>query len=447
MSHKTKLHIHFTALFLSLASPLLAQQPVGTQVQINPDQVLLVNGRKIFPVGFTMPPKPDATTPDGKNGIQELHDAGATFFRTGPSGNGNWDDKYIQIERQYMDAAARHGMYCLPWLKELSALDDKHPAREQMLRKVINTFKDHPGMGCWKGEDEPEWGKKPIPPMQKAYDLIKQLDPNHPVWIVEAPRGTIDSLRPYMPTRDITGQDIYPISYPPGIHSLLPNRDISLVGDHTQIIKAAAEGKKPIWMTLQIAWSGVAKSERTLRFPTFHEERFMTYQAIINGARGIIYFGGNLPSTLNERDAKLGWNWTFWNSVLRPVVEQIGTNSPLHAVLVAPDLPEEKNKVVAKLAGVSFGEAKEIEFLVRQVESHLYILACNRGRETLHVAFDNLPASAGTGEVMFESPRKVILHPATNPETNEGEKGRTTTCRFNDWFSPFEVHVYKLQIK
>ena len=98
-----------------------------------------------------------------------------------------------------------------------------------------------------------------------------------------------------------------------------------------------AEGKMPVWMTLQIAWSGVIKPGKTLRFPTFAEERFMTYQAIINGARGLIYFGGHIPKAMAPEDAALGWNWRFWKRVLRPVIEEIGEKSPLQPALVAPD--------------------------------------------------------------------------------------------------------------
>ena len=62
--------------------------------------------------------------------------------------------------------------------------------------------------------------------------------------------------------------------------------EISAVGDWTKIIVEAA-GPKPVWMTLQISFSGTATKGKTLRMPTFPEERFMTYQAIINGARGL----------------------------------------------------------------------------------------------------------------------------------------------------------------
>lgn len=34
------------------------------------------------------------------------------------------------------------------------------------------------------------------------------------------------------------------------------------------------------------------------------------YQAIVNVACGLLYFGGNLTQTMNESDAKLGWNCT-----------------------------------------------------------------------------------------------------------------------------------------
>jgi hypothetical protein len=179
-----------------------------------------------------------------------------------------------------------------------------------------------------------------------------------------------------------------------------------------------AEGKMPVWRVLQISWSGVIKPGKTLRFPTFHEERFMTYQAIINGARGLNYFGGSLAASLNERDAKLGWNWTFWDRVLKPVVQEIGRKSPLHPALVAAD-----SKLPVK---VSAG----IEWRVRQVGRDLFILACQSQNTTIQATFTGLPPSASDGEVMFESPRRV----------------KSVNGKFTDWFAPFEVHVYKFSL-
>ena len=65
-----------------------------------------------------------------------------------------------------------------------------------------------------------------------------------------------------------------------------------MVGDFTRMIREAS-GRKPIWMTLQIAWSGVIKPGKTLRFPTFAEERFTDPVATEDGARagGAALFG------------------------------------------------------------------------------------------------------------------------------------------------------------
>jgi hypothetical protein len=144
----------------------------------------------------------------------------------------------------------------------------------------------------------------------------------------------------------------------------------------------------------------------------------MTYEAIINGARGILYFGGNIETAMSPADAKLGWNWTFWKNVLRPVVEEVGNKSPLAPALVAPE-----SKLPIKLK-----DPKDMEFCVREVGSDIYILACKRGGTTARIEFTGIPATKSVGEVMYESPRKVELHDG----------------KFADWFGPFEVHVYHL---
>ena len=46
-----------------------------------------------------------------------------------------------------------------------------------------------------------------------------------------APVGTVAQLVPYRPAFDITGADIFPVSYPPGKHAGGRNRDIGVVGD------------------------------------------------------------------------------------------------------------------------------------------------------------------------------------------------------------------------
>lgn len=397
------------------AGVAVATAQPGNRVTINSDNVIVINGRKVFPIGFTLGPPPDGKTPSGKNGLQELADAGGTFIRTGATRQ-NWDESIISNETKWEIAATRAGLYCWVNLRNLASIGAQDAQDEALLRRVVSQFKDNPGLGFWKGVDEPEWDKAAIPPMIRARNIIRELDTNHPIVVLQAPRGTVQSLRPYAVTGDIAGADIYPISYPPGTDSLLPNKEISMVGDYTRRMMEVSQGKMPVWMVLQIAWSGVIREGKTLRFPTFPEERFMTYQAIINGARGLVYFGGNVKQAMAPEDAALGWNWTFWNRVLRPVMEEIGSHSPLAAALVAPD-PKLPIKV---------RHGPGIEFCAREVGSDLYLLACKREGRTVQVDFENLPIADGSGEVMFESPRTVKV-----------QQGK-----FSDWFAPFEVHVY-----
>jgi hypothetical protein len=387
----------------------------GNLVVINADKVVVINGQKVFPIGLALGPPPGAVTPDGVNGLTELRNAGACFIRTGA--HLEWTPEVIAAEQQWMDAAAASGMLCWSYLGYMSTFAAGDTVKETALRSAINQFKNHPGLGFWKNWDEAAFAGEPVDNLVRGYEVIRQEDPNHPVIQVHAPRLTVEQLQPYNACADLLSLDIYPIGYPPGNHSLLANKEISMVGDWTAFLGEVANDQLGYFMTLQIAWSGVIKEGKTLRFPTFDEERFMAYQAIINGARGLIFFGGHLVPAMAPEDAALGWNWRFWNRILRPLVEEIGEYSPLAPALVAPT-----SSLPIQVTGAS-----DVEFCVREAGADLYILACKREGSTVNVTFSGLPSWAGLGELMYEEPRKVT---ASNGS-------------FTDWFGPFEVHVYR----
>jgi hypothetical protein len=205
--------------------------------------------------------------------------------------------------------------------------------------------------------------------------------------IIQAPRGTVADLTPYRPAFEITGADIYPVAYPPGQQAGRTNTDISLVGDLTKTMDEAA-GAKAVWMTLQIAWSGTATTTTrpnvVPRFPSLFDERFMVYQAIVNGARGLVFFGGHFTQITRPRDAKAGWSWTFWNLVLKPLLLEL-TSTAVGPALVAPDA------------------AGQVLFEYTQ---------------------DPLPPPIGLGEQVF---RTVAV----------------SSGSFRDWFGPHDAHVYR----
>jgi hypothetical protein len=202
-----------------------------------------------------------------------------------------------------------------------------------------------------------------------------------------------------------------------------------MVGDFTRMIQAVA-GPKPYWMTLQIAFSGTTPPKSVIRFPTAFEQRFMAYEAIINGSRGLTYFGGGLLSTLNERDRALGWNWTYWERVLKPLWAEFRTGSPIEAALVAPDSKLDLKVTVEKgPRGEKLPSADAMELLVREAADSIYVLACKKEGPTMQVRFAGLPEGCAGGDAVFEEPRKV-----------EAKGGS-----FTDWFGPHDVHVYRFR--
>ena len=336
-----------------------------------------------------------------------------------------------------MDAAVSHGMFCWPRLGNAGNLPATAGSpEEQILLKLANGLKTHDGLAAWKGSDEPAWGGIPAAGLTRARTKLRTVDPDHPVVIIQAPLQPVATLTPYRPAFDVTGADIYPVGYPPGAHSDLANKDISVVGDIAKKMVVAA-GTKPIWMTLQVAWSGVTPSDQrpdlVPRFPSLFDERFMAYQAIVNGARGLVFFGGQLTQVMRPRDAQLGWNWTFWEQVLRPLLVELTSPSVLPA-LTAP---------VAQTAVTA--SASDVELTARQTGATLHVIAVRRGGATSRVTFAGLPATVSGGQVMFEYTQDP-LPPPIQPAKQQFRSVQVAGGSFKDWFGPHDAHVYRFNV-
>jgi hypothetical protein len=384
---------------------------------------LVVDGRRIFPLVLSNGPPAGRRAPNGRNGLAEVAAAGITFVRTGVA---NWSAQELAGQRALLDAAASHGLLAWLWLGELPNLTQGPSPRAQLLAQVVDGLQGHPGLGAYKGVDEPRnvfRGSDWIRPsgLVLAYKRLRQLDPTHPVVIIQAPNGTVAQLRPYRPAFDITGADIYPVSYPPGTHVQGRNRDINVVGDVTRTMIQAA-GAKPVWMTLQIAWSGVLPPKHVPRFPDLRQLRYMAYQAIVGGARGLTFFGGHLTQVATPADAAAGWNWTFWELVLRPLVRELASDE-LQPALVGRAA---KAAVVASVPAVELAARTDGQFL--------YVVAVRRGGATTRVTFSGLPPAVTGGEVLFEYADGALRQV---PVQGGG---------FSDWFAPYDARTYRFRL-
>lgn len=386
-----------------------APAPAPTRVTIDEHRRLLLNGKPWLPLGMSPGPELGSKDPAGRDAMGVLTEAGINCFRVGvglPPAE--------EADRlRYLDWAHAHGAYCFPNLREYTMPDDAHPEREARLRAVVQRFRMHPALAMWKSMDEPAWGKQPLAAILRGYRILHESDPDHPVWMNHAPRNTPEELREYCKGCDVTGVDIYPVTMPMGLHSHLPNKELSVVGDYTTWITDAAGPGKAIIMVLQVAFSGTRPPKPRV-FPTLHQERYMAYQAIIKGARGLLFYGMNV--SLEGRDAELGYNWSFWQEVLAPVIRELGEKSPLHPALLGPDVD----------AGVQAAGAPGLEMVCREAGGSLYLLAAKREGPEAEVRFTGARL-AGEVEVMFE-----------------GRRLQAAGGAFTDRFGPNDVHVYRL---
>src|SRR5262249_38775646 len=151
------------------------------------------------------------------------------------------------------------------------------------------------------------------------------------------------------------------------------------------------------------------------------------YQAIANGARGVNFFGGHLTQVASPYDAELGWNWSFWEQTLRPVVRELAA-PVLQVALVAPDL---KPGVKTATAGM--------ELVTRQTTNYVFVIAVRRGGTTSKVRFAGLPkrkngSAIAAGRVLFEYEQRP-LPPPIDPAEQAFREIDVSGGAFEDWFA------------
>ena len=139
---------------------------------------------------------------------------------------------------------------------------------------------------------------------------------------------------------------------------------------------------------IHAAWSGVFPPHPAV-FPTLQQARFMAYDAIIAGARGLFFFGGQFKQVMSPADRERGWNWTYWANVQRPLLEEL-TDADHAPALTAPD------------AAVAIkADAADVALRARTTGGFLYLIAVRKSPATTgHVRFSCLPASISEGTVL-----------------------------------------------
>ena len=253
---------------IQLPRQLKPGQP--SRVEIIEGGVTIVNERPYFPLGLFCVPK---------DYFGEVRRAGANtmmqyrgYFETR---NG---------VKEYLDQCMANGMMAVVDVQTYTKISKTGKADIEGLTKLVNEAKDHPALLAYYIADEPEYGKVPAEEYVRAYKAIKALAPFHPVIMLN---NQFESVKTYADACDILMPDPYPGFY----QNMPPGYSLSRIADFMR----AAQGAKRagVWITPQLHNTPCYKEERGDIFgrtPTLAEERFMTYSAIVHGARGILYW-------------------------------------------------------------------------------------------------------------------------------------------------------------
>ncbi len=235
--------------------------------------------------------------------------------------------------------------------------------------------------------------------MVQGYRKLRQMDADHPVWMNHAPRNQVAQLAAFNEGADIVGCDIYPVPFSPQVgHSDLAERSLAAVGAYTARMQQAAPGK-PVWMVLQgFGWADLRKNpteevRKDLRRPTLQESRFMAYDAIVRGARGILYWG----TSYIEKDSQL------WKDLLT-LARELRSMQP---VISAEDARLDFNVTFEETAG---SVERMIRVLPKKVGDKTWFLVVNEPTEALTYTISGLEKLNGISYVADNSGRKETVN-------------------------------------
>jgi len=380
---------------------------------------VMLDGRKSFPIVLAKGPDRGGTTLDGRDAIAEVISAGVTFLKIGPATDPWTDADIAGAKLDDADAAAKGGY---TWVN-LSTVSRAGvgSASDALLQKVVGALEGDPAVAMWKGADEPWWSH--FDPLSLQFSYCRSTGRGQPGWCggepvldrdhewvtIQAPRGQSTDLAPYSAVTDVHGVDVYPVT----LHAADPN--LHDVGTWTSTM-ASVTPSHSVWTTLQICASGsYDTSTGEFVLPTRAQERYMIYDAIINGARMLAFFGGNNPRCWNAADTEHGWSWTFWNTVLKGLVGEIDAISPIAPALVNVETTQPLHASDPATQVISrAGNA-----------SDLWVMAARNGAGTASVTIDGLPPTVTSGTVY-----------------TEGRSVPVANGSFTDAFDRWGVHVY-----
>lgn len=371
--------------------PLYKLPPTeGNEVYVDENLNLILNGKPIMPLIWW-----------GEMSLVE------EIARTGADGLIIWFSKRYLDDLNKLKLYAEVNLFTLDELKKYLAGRDtlSDQAKEDIIKK-INAIKDHPALLFYYLVDEPEIRNVSPNILKEAYNLIKEIDPYHPVQITN---DTVKGITAYIDCADLFFPDPY-------IHPTadgFSKQPMKYIIPFMEEVRKAGGGKKFIGMTPQVFDYGKVyarkppHSTRGERAPTFVEERCMNYLGIVYGAKGFNYYVYGRKEeghwgAVNIPDLRIGMPYLIKEK-----------KSLSDVILLGRDI---KEQVLI--------QDRRIHYSAKELGGNIYIIAVNI--EPVEIK----------AEIIVPKKIKKIKVLSENRMTD------TKNGIFLDTFEPYQVHIY-----
>jgi hypothetical protein len=363
---------------------------------------LIVDGKPVFPIGFysTLPEDFKRFSQDGFNTV-------LTYTSD------------VEACARMAEQATEAGLNLI-----VSALQ---PAREKRdaehVRSAAERLAGIPGLLGYYLCDEPTPSRVGQTPedMRWLYQQAVKEDPGHltcTVFCVPSEFGL------YADTTDVYLVDPYPTHRD-------READLTMVARWVDAAREALRDRKPVWLVPQ-AFDHLL-GPGTYRMPTVEEQRCMTYLGLVHGAKGVLWFVYTGFCIHSEEVAKQKGlapgeaAWVFRGTIpqcfplryegMKHIVREVTELAP---VLLAED-PEQAQEVRQG--------AEAVHTLLKAQGDQRYLFAVNTEDAPVEFAC-TLPEVGAEVDVLWE-----------------GRTAKTTEGALKDSFKPYEVHVYRYEVR
>ncbi len=261
----------------------------------------------------------------------------------------------------------------------------------QAARDTILKYKDHPAVLCWMMYDEPGYNRADLLHIYELYNTVYEADPVHPSYLVIT---NPDVYKTFGRMCDVLAVDVYPV----------PNGVITDVGDNIALAYSQITDDQAVWHCGQLFhWPA-------LRYPTPQEHRFITYIALIEGVKGMLWYTYKGYNHYLPQDAP-----ELWQAHAK-LLHELNDLSPL---FIAPGFGENISTT---------DNNPEIRAIIKKSPAGTFLITANKSKT------EAFKAEFNTG-IRLNDTLQVY---------GEFRTVKTLNGKFSDTFRPLDVHIYKL---